>query len=67
MRYGIKYGGTIYVGEPEAVVRRVKADCGEEYICGGYPVPGGWYRLLETVNEEVLHSLRLDYHIEEVV
>ena len=67
MRSAIKYGGTIYVAAANLeneLVERVRADHGA-YRERGNVIPGGWWNLLEPVNEAVLDTLRADgYRIE---
>ena len=62
MRYGIKYGGTIFVGSVGYVARQAERWHGE-YRLMGEPVVGGWAQLVEPVNEEVLDLLRDDYTV----
>lgn len=66
MRYGIKHGGTIYVGSPGWVCRMAEADHGQP-LDRGEPVPGGWSRYVEPVDERVLDCLRSDYTVTEEV
>lgn len=68
MRYGIKTHGIIYVADVDLrteLVTRVFKEHGQ-YRERGDLVSGGWWNLLEPVNESVLDLLRADYKVVEV-
>jgi hypothetical protein len=68
MRYGIKTHGVIYVAPADmrdALVTEVFKRHGQ-YRDRGELVVGGWWNLVESVNESVLDLLRQDYEVVEI-